>query len=74
MRFQVSGQADCRNCPVYGRDSYAGPFVEEIEARDEHSAREVFMSKKRLCKRCLPKHKANLQFNRETLLVTTLGS
>jgi hypothetical protein len=73
VRFQVSGWAECCNCPAHGRDRDAGFFTEEIVAEHDDVARDVFLSAKRLCKRCLPGMKVNLQFDREKLSVLELG-
>ena len=69
VRFQVSGWAECLNCPAHGRDREAGFFAEEIVTEDHDAARDVFLNAKRLCKRCLPGRKVNLQFVRERLSV-----
>ena len=73
VRFQVSGRAECYNCPAHGRDRDAGFFTEEIVAEHDDAARDVFMNTRRLCKRCLPKEGVNLQFNRDKLSVVELG-
>ena len=73
VRFQVSGRAECCNCPAHGRDRDAGFFTEEIVAAHEDAARDVFLKTRRLCKRCLPKDEVNLQFNRDRLSVIELG-
>ena len=62
VRFQVSGEATCYNCLAHGRERAAGFFTEEIVAEDDDSVRDMFLNKKRLCKRCLPAEKVNLQF------------
>jgi hypothetical protein len=51
----------------------AGFFSEEIVAEDDDSVRDVFLSKKRLCKRCLPAEEVNLQFDRERLSELSWG-
>lgn len=74
MRYEVSGSAECLNCPAYGRERYGPPVLEEISAEDERSAKEAFLAKKRLCPQCeATGMKANLQFNRDTLLCTPVG-
>lgn len=72
VRFQVGGWAEWLNCLVHGRNRDAGFFTEEIVGVDDDSVRDVFLSQKRLCKRCLPTD-VNLQFNREGLSVIELG-
>ena len=73
MRFRVSGLATCYNCPSHGREREARHFSEEIVAKYAESAKEVFISTTRLCQRCLPETKVNLQFDREWLSVLELG-
>ena len=72
VRFRVSGSSTCYNCPAHGREREAGPFSEEIVAKYAEAAKDVFITTKRLCRRCLPE-KVNLQFDREKLSVTELG-
>lgn len=74
MRFQVSGSAECLNCPAHGRQKEKGPVLEEIKAEDEESAKNAFIDKKRLCPDCYASGmKANLQFDRNKLLCEPLG-
>jgi hypothetical protein len=73
VRFQVSGRAECCNCPAHGRSRDAGFFTEEIVAENDDSVRDVFLSKKRLCKYCLLAEEVNLQFDRDRLSVIELG-